>query len=204
MHGGRRDAAKFPKKAREQGQKRNCHGSNSSVLHRSSRCRARRRRRRRPLLPRRAEGSDRCGHSPAQPRLRRGPHDDRQRQRDLRGRFDRLRSAGQEVCGRGHGARRGRQQRDPRKLHVLDRHDSGRGRHDGRQRQPLHGQRPRGTRLPRRQPHDHRQQRRARGHVRVDDWAIVGGQTACISSCASASTPWWAAPPPFCATFRPT
>ena len=70
----------FRRRRGEQGQKRNCHGSNSSVLHRSSRCRARRRRRRRPLLPRRAEGSDRCGHSPAQPRLRRGPHDDRQRQ----------------------------------------------------------------------------------------------------------------------------
>ena len=32
-------------------------------------------------------------------------------------------------------------------------------------------------------------------------WAA---RRACISSCASASTPWWAAPPPFCATFRPT
>lgn len=43
------------------------------------------------------------------------------------------------------------------------------------------------------------------GHVRVDDWANSwAARRACISSCASASTPWWAAPPPFCATFRPT
>ena len=42
------------------------------------------------------------------------------------------------------------------------------------------------------------------GHVRVTTGQSWAARRACISSCASASTPWWAAPPPFCATFRPT
>ena len=78
-----------PSSRANQVKERNRHGSNSSVLHRSSRCRACRRRRRRPLLPDRPEGAHRCGHASSQPCLRRGPHDDR-RQRDLRGRFDRV------------------------------------------------------------------------------------------------------------------
>ena len=71
-------------------------------------------------------------------------------------------SPGQEVRRRGHRTRDRRRQHGARALHLQPRHRAGRRRDPDRLRQLDHGVGARGARLPRRRPHDPRQQRHAR------------------------------------------
>ena len=70
------------------------------------------------------------------------------------------RAAGQEVRRRADRAGDRRPQHDPRVLHLQPRHRAGRRRHPPRRRQLDHGLRAHRARLPGRQPHHPRQQRR--------------------------------------------
>ena len=101
------------------------------------------------------------------------------REQDLPVRFDRRRSAGQEVQGRADPARDRRPERDPGIRDRQPRHRAGRRRDPHRRRQSSDGLFARGARLPRRQPDrpvERGDARRPRRDRRLGDHRrVVGG-----------------------------